>query len=107
MHAWMDGCAFTRSALTQILNMVLQTFSQHRLRYRRPTTSLRHLDSDKHQRKCFQNDSGAAFVFSTSRVPEPISAPFLFCLRGCRRAEINGRVAGNLITRHYEAEMLS
>lgn len=71
MHAWMDGCAFTRSALTQILNMVLQTFSQHRLRYR-------HLDSDKHQRKCFQNDSGAAFVFSTSRVPEPISAPFFF-----------------------------
>lgn len=43
-------------------------------------------------------------LFQYLLVPEPISASF--CLRGYRQPEINGRVAGNLITRHYEAVML-
>lgn len=53
---------------------------------------------------CFLSRLSRLTLFQYLLVPEPISASF--CLRGYRQPEINGRVAGNLITRHYEAVML-
>lgn len=53
---------------------------------------------------CFLSRLSRLALFQYLLVPKPISASF--CLRGCRQPEINGRVAGNLITRHYEAVML-
>lgn len=118
-HAWM--AVHLHSMHMQILLMVLQiqTFSQctcHTdLVIITPQWSAVTSMLKKHQRKCFLETSVEQLLFRLFSFPptlflylvvlEPISAAL--CLRGCRRAEINGRVAGNLIMRHYEADMLS
>lgn len=116
----MDGCAFTLHAYANIKHGFAQTtifsvHTSHRPHYCYPTTIRRYLDAKKHHRKCFSNTISSRTLFFPSLlfpltlflyllVPKPISASF--CLRWCRQPKINGRVTGNLITRHYEAEKL-
>lgn len=99
MHGWLCICS---PCICKYSNMVFQTHTSHRPCY----ITLHRLKSVRENISgvCFSFSLCSLILFQSLLVPEPISASFF--LRGFRWAEINGRVAENLITEHYEAVML-